>query len=106
MKIGRMRNDAKIQQNTPSRDASGGEVASWSDFLALWWCELIAVRGGETFRGRAVHASADNLAMGRYVAGVTPKMRLVLGTRTFDILWPRDPDGRGIELHLELKERL
>ena len=105
MRAGKLRNAAKIQSNSPSRDAIGGEAAAWSDFVATWYCELRDVGGRERLRGHTVHADASLVAIGRYVAGVTSKMRVTLGTRTFDILNAADPDGRGRELILDLLER-
>jgi head-tail adaptor len=105
MRAGRLRTELAIEQNTATRDAAGGEVASWGAFLATWWCELNQVNGGETYRGRIVHASANHLAIGRYVAGITPAMRATLAGRVFDILRVESIDNRGAELRLHLAER-
>ena len=105
MRAGRLRNNAVIQQNAPTQDAIGAEVKSWSTHTASWWCELAQVNGGEAFRGRTVHASADSVAVGRYVTGVTPRMRLTLGARTFEVLAVNNVENRNRELRLELKER-
>ncbi len=105
MRAGRLRNEAKIQKSTPTRDASGGEVAAWADQVASWWCELAQVSGGQVFRGHGVHGQATHVAIGRYAAGVTSEMRVTLGARTFDILNAQDFENRGRELRLELKER-
>lgn len=105
MRAGRLRNVGTIQTNTPSRDAIGGEVASWSAYASGWWFELLQARGGEALRGRTVHAQANYVGIGRYVSGVTTKMRLVLGSRTFDILAVNNVDNRGRELRLDLLER-
>ena len=105
MQAGRLRNLGAIEQNTPTRDAIGGEVASWAAFVSGWWFELLPVSGAERVRGRTVHAQANYLAIGRYTSGVTTKMRLTLGSRIFDILAALDPDGRTVELRLDLLER-
>lgn len=105
MRAGSLRNPAALEQNAPTRDAIGGEVASWSTLLSPWWCELLHVKGGETVRRRTVHAQANCLAIGRWVSGITTKHRLTLSGRTFDILDAYDPDGRGRELRLDLLER-
>lgn len=105
MRGGRLRNTAAIEQNTPGQDAIGGESKSWSTYCATWPCELVQVKGGEVFRGKQVHAQANYVAAGRYVAGVTAKMRLTLGSRTFEVLYANDVENRGRELRLELMER-
>lgn len=106
MRAGRFRNTAAIQANTPTRDAAGGETASWaSSVSASWPCELVQVKGGESFRGRIVHAAANFVAVGRYVSGVTSKHRVLLGARAFEILAANNVENRGRELRLDLVER-
>lgn len=105
MRAGKLRNEARIQANAPTRDASGGEVAAWADQVASWWCELAQVSGGQIFKGKGVHGQATHIASGRYVAGITSDMRVLFGSRIFDIVNAQDVDTRGRELRLELKER-
>lgn len=104
MRAGRLRNLATIQSNAPTRSSSGEAVEAWSAFVASWWCEITQVSGGESFRGRQVHANADSVASGRYVAGVTPQMRLTHGGRTYQILSVNNLEKRGRELRLDLRE--
>lgn len=105
MRTGKLRSLAKIQQNTPTRDTAGGEIAAWSDFAAQWWCDIESAKGGEMLRGRVVHSQADSVLSGRYLAGVTTKMRVTLGARTFDIMATDDLNTRGRELVLDCRER-
>jgi SPP1 family predicted phage head-tail adaptor len=105
VRAGQLRNEAKIQSNAPTRDASGGEVDAWADYVAAWWCELEQVSGGQVFRGQGVHGQATHVAIGRYESGVTSEMRVTLGARIFDILNAQNVRNRGRELRLELKER-
>ncbi len=105
MRTGKLRNLGKIQVNNPTRDTAGGEVSAWSDFAAAWWFDLVQVKGGEMYRGRVVHAQADYQASGHYVAGVTAKMRVILGSRAFDIMDSENVENRGRELQLDLRER-
>ena len=97
--------EATIQSIASTQDAIGGEAKTPSTLVATWYCELVSVKGGEVFRGRQVHGNANYVASGKYVAGVTTKHRLVVGSRTFDILWSNNVDARDRELRLELFER-
>lgn len=106
MRAGRLRQEAAIQANTPTRDGAGGEVASWANTVSPWYCELVQVKGGEAFRGRMVHASAEYVAEGRHVDGVTPRQRLVIGSRAFEILAAHNVEARDRTLRLELRERM
>lgn len=105
MRAGKLRNEVRIQANAPTRDASGGELAVWTDHVSSWWCELVQVAGGQIFKGKGVHGQATHVASGRYEAGVTSDMRVLFGARIFDIVNPQSVDNRGRELRLELKER-
>lgn len=105
MRAGRLRNNGRVDKNTPTRSASGETVDAWTTHLASWWFDLAQVGGGETFRSRQVHADANHVASGRYVTGVTAQMRLVLGSRTFDILRVDNVANRDRELMLHLVER-
>ncbi len=105
MRAGRRVNTARIDQNAPTQDAIGGQVKAWSTYCATWPCELEQVKGGETYRGRIVHAAAEFVAVGAHVEGVTPRMRVVLGSRTFEILAANNVRNRNRELRLDLRER-
>lgn len=105
MRAGRLRCKAVIQQNSAGQDAIGGRTESWSTLYAGWYCELHQVKGGESFRGRVVHASADTVAIGRYVAGVTPRHRLTYDGSTYDIVAANNVDRRNRELRLDLRSR-
>lgn len=105
MRAGRLRTTARIEQNTPTRSDSGEAISAWSTFITTWPCELVGAGGGEAFRGRQTHASADHVAIGRYASGVTAQMRVVVGSRTFDILRVDNVGNRYRELRLNLRER-
>jgi SPP1 family predicted phage head-tail adaptor len=105
MRAGKLRNKVVITNPAVTgKDAIGGETTTPATF-ADWWCELVQVSGGEVYKGRAVDAQATSVARGRYVAGVTRAMYIVMGSRTFDILNVNDVDERHRELMLDLKER-
>jgi|CXWL01.1.fsa_nt_gi head-tail adaptor len=105
MRTGKQRLEATIQSVASTQDTIGGEVKTPSTATATWYCELVHVNGGEVFRGRQVHGSANYAAIGQYVAGVTTKHRLVIGARTFEILACNNVDARDRELRLDLLER-
>jgi head-tail adaptor len=105
MRAGELRIFAAIQQNTPSQDVIGGETKSWSTFLSPWWCALDQVVGGQMFRGKIVHAEANYVACGRFVAGVTTAHRVLIGDRQFAIKARANIDECDVELRLDLFER-
>lgn len=104
MRAGRLRHTLTIEQPSDAQGSGGDITTTWSTYASVRG-ELNAVRGGEEFRGHQVHAEADSRLEIRYLAGVTPKMRVTFGSRVFDVLWAGDVEGRGRRLHLDLRER-
>jgi SPP1 family predicted phage head-tail adaptor len=94
-----------IQQNTPTRDTYGAEVASWSA-LATVWGAVEPLRGREFFDAQAVNAEVTTRIRIRYRSGVVPTMRVVWGSHTYDILSVVEIETRQRELHLMCKELL
>jgi head-tail adaptor len=105
VRTGRQRQEATIQTIASGQDGIGGETKTSSTLVTTWYCELVQVKGGETFRGKQVHGQANYVAIGQHVPGVTSKHRLVIGARTFDILGANNVDARDRELRLDLFER-
>lgn len=95
------RHRVEIQQNTPTRSASGAEVASWSRFRLL--NAAIKHRGArEFFRYFQVMAELQILVVIRGPWAITEKMRVVFGIRTYDILGIETADGKPPELSREI----
>jgi SPP1 family predicted phage head-tail adaptor len=84
---------------TPSE--TGGDAVVTAPVVATVWGSLEALGGTE---GEALVAQAAYRVRLRYRAGVTPKMRLGLDGRRFEILSVQDPDGRRRELVLMVQE--
>lgn len=75
------------QQGSQSQSSSGQLSDNWETYKQLWM-ELVTVSGGERSSSRQVLAEATSV--GRYgwkdAPAVTVRMRVVYGSRTFDIL--------------------
>jgi head-tail adaptor len=106
MRGGRKGSQVTIEQSTPSQSDSGQLTDSWSTYKTLWM-EIAPIAGRETARSRQVLAEADSF--GRYdwldAPAVTPRMRVVYGTRIFDILHVANHRERGFDGELQLRER-
>lgn len=85
MRSGILRHLGTIQQYTATRNAVGEEVETWATFKQAW-CEINPLRGSENYISAEKHASATHQIITRYQIGITPKMRLVIRGRTFDII--------------------
>lgn len=103
MRVGQLRHRVTIQTATETRDAIGGVIAAPSTFATVW-ASVEALQGREYLAAQQVNAEVDHRIRIRYLAGVTPKMRVAFGARLFDVQAVLNPDGRNRELHLMAQE--
>lgn len=102
---GRLRHRVIIEQPDDSRSASGAIVKGWVEFASRW-ASIQPIRARETFQSKEFISEVTHQVKVRYLEGLTNKMRLVFGTRTFDILEVLNVDERNRELVLSCKEGL
>lgn len=84
MKAGPLRHAITVQKNTPTRDATGGTVDSWSTHCTAR-ARVEPMTGREYVGSERVTDSTTHKFTLRYQAGITPAMRISWGSRTFDI---------------------
>jgi len=101
MRTGRLRHPVVIQRLTEG--TLWGEEDSWEDYAAVW-ASVEPLKGAEYYAAQQVNAEVTGKVVMRYLSGVVPKMRVVFGTRTFEILSVINPDERNRELQLLVKE--
>lgn len=100
---GAYRHRITIQQATETRDTFGEAVPTWGTY-AERYAEILPQSGREFIGARQLTPELSHLIRLRTVAGVTPKMRAVLGSRVFDILAVLDDENRGIQMTLACRE--
>ncbi len=105
MKAGRLRHRAKIQQVTETTNSHGDTIQAWADFATID-AEIVPQESREFFRAKQVQADITHLLRTRYVPGVTPEMRVALGSRVLHIESTINVEERNIELLLICRERL
>ena len=103
MKIGKLRHRVRIQAYTAGRDSFGAEEHVWTD-VATVWASVTPVSGKEYFASAQTNAEVSTKITMRYQSGITPKMRVVLGARIFEIISALNFEERGVELNLMCKE--
>lgn len=84
MIAGRLRKRVELQSNTPVANAIGEHVPGWAT-VATVWAGITPVSGSERFRNNMESAEVSHKIKIRYYAGLTPAMRIKLGSRLFDI---------------------
>lgn len=101
---GALRDTVTIEKNTgTSRGSMGSNVPSWVTH-GTRRCALRTLTGREAFIGDTLQARVDHEIEFRYLAGVTPAMRAVVGTRTFDIHSINNVENRNKVLILIVEE--
>ena len=84
MRLGSLRHTITIEKNTPTRDDAGGEVNAWTTH-AKARARVEPMTGREYVGSEQLTDSTTHKFTLRYVAGVTPAMRISWGSRLFDI---------------------
>lgn len=110
MQAGKLRYLITIQRLTGARDTTGEETDTWYAWAQVWvhfepWTG--SARSGRemwTPSGQLIALDYTRIHL-RYIAGITPKDRIVYAGRTFDILAVNNRDERNAELELIAKER-
>jgi SPP1 family predicted phage head-tail adaptor len=99
MQSGKLRHQLVIQQKSVTRDNYGGEVVTWASFAEVWG-EKRPLRGREYVALQAAQSEIQTRFVVRYVAGVTPQMRILDGSDVHEIVEVIDVNGRNRELEL------
>lgn len=97
MRSGPLRHRITIEQATESRDSSGGVISTWGTYATVW-ASVSPLIGREYIAAKTVSASVTHKIRMRYLAGMTPKMRIAWDSRLFDIESILDVDERHAEL--------
>ncbi len=84
---GALRQVVTIQRNAPALDQYGEETENWQ-YYATRRAGFKSIRGREYFSSKEVAADITHRIVMRYdkkVGAITPKDRIVMGSREFDI---------------------
>lgn len=111
IRAGELRDLAVVQKHkgiVREGEATYGSDEDWEPFIPKLWVQLKSVSGGETIRGRQVHANATAIAktyMTPETKQISETMRLAVDGRIFNILAAMDMDGDRTALTLHLAEQ-
>ena len=105
MRGGKLRRVVSITQPTITQTGTGNPQATWTTFAATVFADIQEQNGKEALQAGQVNAQQLILVNIRYQAGITPKMRVLYGARTFEIMAVRNVNERNRELELTCLER-
>lgn len=103
MQSGKLRHLVTIQRRvvgSPQATSTGQPDETWTAFLTDIHASIEPISGREYFAQRQVQGEVTHRVRLRYRAGITSAMRVVFGSRVFDIASVIDFEERNIELQL------
>ena len=108
MRIGALGQRITLQQRTVAQDATGGQLATWTD-VATVWAEVMPLTGRELIAAQAVASETSHqITMRWQPAFADPKtvaaMRVVFNGRHFNINAAINEDERNRTLTLLVSE--
>lgn len=107
MRTGRLRRIVSIQAPTQTQTGTGAtKTTSWSAIAggANVWADIDESPGKESLQAAQVNAKRPVTVTMRYLAGITAQMRVLYGSRTFQIIGPQNLDQRNRVLVLYCEE--
>lgn len=103
MRAGLLRHRITIQQKSATRTASGAESVTWAEYDTLW-ASVEPLAGRELELAKQIHDEVNHRIWIRYRSGVIPEMRVLYGSRKFDILSVVNTAERDIRMQLMCRE--
>ncbi len=88
-----LREKVIIRSMTETRGADGSVIETPATFATVW-ARIIPLSGNENFVAQGIDASVVYDIWTRYIAGVTPQMNILWGSRTLTIQSVRNYDER------------
>jgi len=103
MEAGRLRKRLAIQSASESQNAHGDTVFSWSTDDTVWG-QIVPLSEKEVFAAKQVDVNATHRVIIRAYSGLTASMRILYGTRVFNIVGVKDIEEKGTKMHVLVKE--
>lgn len=97
MKAGKLRTLITIEKRTDTTDGMGGVTSVWSTQTTVYGRQLINVRewkAGANVQADQASSQQRSRWETRYITGITPEMRMKIGSRVFEIESVYDPSGK------------
>ena len=94
MQAGKLRHRVTIEQVSTAPNSFGEPVETWAPFVTVW-ASREDLSGRELFVAQQWRADVTTRFELRYVAGLTPAMRVIDNGPLYNIARVADKDGRG-----------
>ncbi len=100
-----MRHRLTLEAPVRTPDGAGGATLAWSPVASLW-AEIEPAGHQERFRNEKTGAMVSHRISMRFRTDMVPGMRLVKGSRVFEVVSLLDPEERGRQLLCFATEQL
>jgi SPP1 family predicted phage head-tail adaptor len=104
MQAGKLRTRLTIQNAMTLIDPYGESLKTWTT-LATVWGSVEPLRMQEYFEAQQTQAKATHRIEIRYLPGVLPTQRIVMGSRIFEITAVLNPQERNARLQILAVEK-
>lgn len=98
-RTGQRRTLISIQEETATSDGMGGKTVVWSEVAKVYAHQIIRRADANTIADQIESVQHSRWDI-RYIAGISPKMRLVVGSRVMEINAVYDPSQKRERLEL------
>lgn len=103
MRAGALNKRVSIQAPTEVPNDFGEPDVAWSTEITDF-ASIKSLTGREFFASQEIQAAATHEIIMRFVIGVTPKKRILYGSRIFDILYVDIDTDKDVQLSIKVKE--
>lgn len=100
----KLRYKVTIQQLDGTQETTGAPLKSWTDFTTVW-VSIEDLGGQERLIAEQLFAGSNVRLRAWFIDGVKASMRVIYGSRIFDIQEAVDPDGERREIAMTCIER-
>ena len=104
MKVGKMRYWVTLQKTSEDTDEFANPKDEWVDVSTIW-ADIVPVSGREYFAAQQNMSETQYKIYIRFLDGITPKMRMMAGNKSYEILTVLGDKRSGL-LTLMVKEIL
>jgi SPP1 family predicted phage head-tail adaptor len=105
MRSGDLRHRIAIQTNTPVANSFNEMVDTWTTYATVW-AEISPLTGTKYFADKQANSDVSGIVRIRYRSDIVPTMRLLFGTRVFQIVSIIHPKEKRDMVELYYKELL
>ena len=106
VRAGSLRVQGTIQKRALVANSEGDLVETFTDLVPGVWVNIQGAVGREFWQAKQLNSEISGIMRMRFLTGILPTMRLVVGNRAFEFVAVTDPDGRHKELVIWYKEAL